>query len=165
MVDYIMPTQTQLLTQYIPFEESLYVARIRRFIGDNAALNVLHGEEESDNFFIYECLQDALDEINTEFLPATTWTIQTCPSWNALKIGTVLQILTGKGILSARNTLTYQDSGGVTVHDLDTYGRYINYYNVLINKYMRSVQSIKISYNVDQAYGGVASEYGIESAW
>ena len=43
---------------------------------------------------------------------------------------------------------------------MDRYGRYINYYNILITKYARGVQSMKIGNNVDDAYGGVSSEYG-----
>ena len=71
--------------------------------------------------------------------------------------------LTSKGILSARNTITYRDGGGVTVQDYDRYGRYINYYNILINKYVRGVSNMKLGSNIESAYGGVDSEYGIES--
>lgn len=80
-----------------------------------------------------------------------------------MKYGAVLQVLTSKGIISSRNTLTYNDGGGVTVQDMDKYGRYINYYNVLINKYVRGLQALKLGSNVDDAYGGVGSEYGLLS--
>ena len=43
---------------------------------------------------------------------------------------------------------------------MDKYGRYINYFNVLINKYVRGVTGMKLGKNVDDAYGGVDSEYG-----
>lgn len=158
-----MPTQLQLLTDYIPFDEKLYVDRLRRFLGDTAALNVLDGAEESNDRFLYEAMQDALIEINEDFEPETSWTITDIPSWNALKLGSTIQVLTGKGILSARNMLTYSDAGGISVSDYDRYGRYINYYNVLINKYIRSVQSMKRRYNVDQCYGEVASEYSYDT--
>jgi len=46
---------------------------------------------------------------------------------------------------------------------MDKYGRYINYYNVLVNKYMRGVTGMKLGQNVEAAYGGVASEYGPKS--
>ena len=64
-----------------------------------------------------------------------------------------------KGILSARNSLTYQDAGGVTVSDYDRYGRYTNLFNTLINRYYRAVTSIKRRVNIDACYGGVESEY------
>lgn len=152
----------QLLTDYIPHEAQLYVNRLRKFLGDTEALNVLTGEKESDDNFLYDCITDALDEINNEFMPVTTWTLSTMTSWNAVKLGATIQVLIGKGILSARNTLTYNDAGGITVADYDKYGRYINYYNILINKYMRTVQSIKLSHNIDSCYGEVASEYAEE---
>ncbi len=65
----------------------------------------------------------------------------------------------GQGILSARNTLTYNDTGGVTVQNFDVYGRYINFFNILINKYRNQVTSLKRSNNVEAGYGGVYSEY------
>ena len=69
-------------------------------------------------------------------------------------------MLTGQGILSARNTLTYNDTGGVTVQDFDVYGRYINYFNILINKYRQHLIDFKRNINIDGCYGGVSSEYG-----
>ena len=78
-------------------------------------------------------------------------------------MGATLMYLTSKGVLSARNTITYRDGGGVTVQDYDRYGRYINYYNILINKYVRGVGNMKLGQNIEAAYGGVPSEYGIES--
>lgn len=154
-----MPTNTQLTTDYIPYSDNLYVQRLRKFLNDTAELNELREVEECTDVDLYHYIQDTLDEINYEFPPTSSYTIQNFPSWNTLKFGSTLQFLISKGILSARNTLTYNDSGGVTVHDYDVYGRYINFYNVLVNKYMRGLRSIKTSANIDACYGGVASEY------
>ena len=145
----------------ISAEHQEKVDRLRRFLGDDAELNKLLGVEESTDNFLYEALLDAIDEINIFGGITTSWTLDTVPSWVVVKIGATLQVLTGKGILSARNTLTYNDTGGVTVQDMDTYGRYINYFNILIAKYQQSLRDIKRSYNIDQAYGGVSSEYGL----
>ncbi len=155
-------TQQELITNLIPFEESLLVTRLREFLGDEATLNVLDEVKESSDQELHHALQDALDEINYEFNPTSInyESMLTVPSWNLLKLGATLQILTSKGILSARNTLTYQDSGGVTVQNEDKYGRYINYYNILVNKYVRGVTNMKLGKNIEDAYGGVESEYG-----
>lgn len=142
----------------IPDEHRAKVDRLRRFLGDEPTLNRLLNAEESSDGFLYECLQDSLDEINI-FLFITEYTLANFPYWSILKMGSILQVLIGKGILSARNTLTYSDTGGVTVQDFDVYGRYINFFNVLINKYRLTVQNFKRSVNVDAAYGGVYSEY------
>ena len=69
-------------------------------------------------------------------------------------------MLTMKGVLSARNSLTYNDSGGISVKDNDKYGRYINYFNILLGDFRRKASSFKKGYNIDRAYGGVDSEYG-----
>mgnify|MGYP004197339909 FL=1 len=157
-------TNQELITNMIPYEDQLYVDRLRKFLGDTAELNVLDEVKESTDIELHHAIQDTIDEINYEFLPGTEYKkISEVPSWNLVKLGATLQILTSKGILSSRNTLTYQDSGGVTVQDFDKYGRYINYYNILINKFVRGVSSMKLNANVDAAYGGVPSEYGIES--
>ena len=156
-----MPTEDQLNTETIPAADDIYVQRLRKFINDTVALNTLEVVEECTDLILYHYIQDALDEINYEFTPNTSYTIQNFPSWNTIKFGATLQFLTSKGILSARNTLTYNDSGGVTVSDYDRYGRYMAYYNMLVSKYMRSVQSIKVSANIDNCYGGVASEYSV----
>ena len=110
----------------ISFEEQLYVDRIRLYLGDFSTSNKLDGVEESSDIEIFNSMKDTLDEINYEFLPNSSYTIQTIPSFNLLQLGTVLQILTRKGILSARNTVTYNDSGGVTVQDLDKLVRVCN---------------------------------------
>ena len=157
------PSAADIEVTTVPAAHQIYVDRLRSFLGDTEALNVLEGTEESTDLFLYQAIQDAIWEINEDFDPETTWTITTVPSWNTLKLGATLQVLTGKGILSARNTLTYNDAGGVTVSNYDRYGRYVNYYNVLINKYTRGVSSMKHRYNIDQCYGGVESEYSYES--
>lgn len=56
--------------------------------------------------------------------------------------------------------MSFNDSGGITIREHDEYGRYINYYNVLINKYVRGVTAMKQNDNINNGYGGVASEYG-----
>jgi len=148
-----------MLPLLIGFEEQLYVDRVRAYLGDSATANILEGVEECTDTEIYTSLQDALEEINFEFLPHTAYIFQDIPSFNILQLGALLQILTRKGILSARNTITYNDSGGVTVQDTDKYGRYINYFNILVAKYQKGIQLMKIGVNVEAGYGGVHSEY------
>ncbi len=74
-------------------------------------------------------------------------------------MGALLNILTSKTILSARNTLTYSDAGGIQVKDNDEFGRYTTIYNYYISEFRRRASSAKRSLNVEAAYGGVHSEY------
>ncbi len=121
------PTNLELTApDYIPHDIQLYVDRLRRYLNDTVIANILEGVEESDDTTLYEAIQDAMDEINLEFLPATTYISISQFPWPLLKLGATLQVLIGKGILSARNQLTFNDTGGITVSDYDKYGRYIN---------------------------------------
>lgn len=134
-------------------------AKLRTFISDNPQLNVLDKDYECTYDELVDYIKDALIEINMDFAPTTVWTMERVVqepgedgdiSWSIVKLGAVLQYLTAKGILSARNTLTFSDAGGAQVSDMDRWGRYINYYNVLISKYTNGVQVAKRSWNVQQ---------------
>ncbi|MCB1713180.1 MAG: hypothetical protein KDH96_12120, partial [Candidatus Riesia sp.] len=122
----------------------------------------------STDDFLHDCIEDALDEINFFYRP-TSYTFDSIISksvpWNLVKLGATLQMLTGKGILSARNVLSYNDVGGIQVSDYDVYGRYINYYNVLINKYQEFLRAFKLSSNINDCYGGFGSEMDQEAPW
>ena len=95
----------------------------------------------------------------------TTYSVSDFPNKGLLIDGTVIQILMGKGILSARNMLTYRDEGGVTVQDFDVYGRYINLFNVYIGRYMQQVLDLKRSLNIDGAYGSIESPMNYVDIW
>jgi len=142
----------------IPTADRPYVNRLRRFLQDQDVLNTLDQVQESTNVDLYFALQDSLDEINVT-PPITTHTAFTDVPWSILKLGGVLNILISQGILSARNQLTYNDTGGIQVSDIDKYGRYVNWFNVLIAKYQRAIISWKLTKNVDEAYGEIPSEY------
>lgn len=143
----------------IPTADRPYVNRLRRFLHDTDVLNTLEQVQESQNVDLYFALQDSLDEINVT-PPITTYTSFSSVPWSILKLGGTLNILVSQGILSARNQLTFNDTGGIQVSDYDKYGRYVNWFNVLINKYLRAVQSWKVTKNVEDAYGeGISSEY------
>ena len=134
------------------------INKIRNLISDKSALNVLTMEEESTDERLIDYIQKSIDYFNGYGFQ-TTYSIDDYPNLGNLIDGTIIQILIGEGILSARNLLTYNDTGGVQVSDFDKYGRYINWYNVLINKYMQQTADIKRAINVENAYGTVQSEF------
>lgn len=151
----------------IPYEHKTHIKRLRRYIGDSEDLNKLLEAEECTDEFLYEALEDTFDIINYEYAPETTYTIDDFgsgnandfKSWGTLRTGAVIQCLIGKGILSARNTLTFNDASNITVQDMDQYGRYINFFNLLINKFVRAVTMMKMRKNIDDCYGGVDSAF------
>jgi hypothetical protein len=131
-------------------------SRIRNFNGDKEELNVLIQAQETTDEELNDYMSKAVDNFNGIGY-STEYTLSDFPNKGLLIDGTVIQILTGKGILSARNMLTYQDIGGITVQDFDTYGRYINLFNSFINKYIQQTIDVKRSINIDGAYGSIES--------
>ena len=144
----------------VPAAYQKYVDRLRDFLDDTVAQNDLEGVEESTDWELYMALEDTWDELNYGFEPIDVVynTINEVP-WGILRLGAVIQVLISKGIGSARNTLTYNDAGGITVKDKDKFGRYTVWFNTLIADYRRKAQALKRSKNIDGAYGGVESEY------
>ena len=160
-------TKLQYTEEQIPSEDQVFVNLLRKFLGDDSTLNRLERVQENTDLELYHALLMTVDQINNEFPPISTYSeFNELPSWSMLAYGATLNVLVSKGILSARNTLTYTDAGGVTVQDYDKYGRYINFFNVLVNKFMASVKNFKENQNIDDAYGdgggGQASEYSWE---
>jgi len=143
----------------------------RRFVGDLPQLNELDQRIESSDEEMIDYIKDTLNDINIAYEPKTHWQLkdilvepgENCRvPWNVVKTGALLQLLTAKGVLDARNYLTYSDAGGVTVTNHDRWGRYINYFNVLVNKYVNGVRTIKIRENVELCYGGLGSPLGFD---
>jgi hypothetical protein len=133
---------------------------------DTAELNVLEGVQESTDIQLHHALLDTIDDINYGMDPplSTIFTISSLASndlpWVLVKDGAALKVLTSAGILNSRNTLTYNDAGGITIRDMEKHGRYINYYNVLYGKHIRGVTNFKRRRNIAACFGGVSSEYG-----
>lgn len=150
----------KLAQNTIPENEQIVVDLFRRFIGDTVELNTLKEVQENSDLELYQALVLTMNEINQTLSAAPNFEeLQKIPDANTLFVGALLTVLTSKGIISARNTLNYRDAGGVTVQDYDTYGRYINYFNVLINKYYKALQTWNTRLNVEACYGGINSDY------
>ena len=150
----------------VPAADQQYVDRLRRFIKDEEAINTLLEAEENTDEFLYECLEDAIQEINWKYMPTTEYVFSDISftgnsglPWIIAKNGAVLKFLTGAGIHSARNTFSYSDGSGIQVTDTDTWGRYINFFNVLKSTYETMAKSFKLKKNIEDCYGGVASQY------
>jgi|AntRauTorckE6833_2_1112554.scaffolds.fasta_scaffold00311_22 hypothetical protein len=149
-----------IIVESVPTEDQPYVDRTRSYIQDTAVKNDLEGIEESTDLEIYYALDDTLGELSYEFGPHDmVFNSFSEVPLRLLQTGAMLNILVSKGLLSARNTLTYTDQGGVTIQDQDQYGRYTVFYNMVINRYRNAAQSWKRSKNINGAYGGVHSEY------
>jgi len=134
------------------------VSRLRRYLRDLVAKNYLWEEREASDTELKELLEDALNEINESQEPLTSFSIASVP-WFLLRDGAILQYLKSMGIHSARNLLSYSDPSGIQLKDHDTWGRYINYYNILVNKYRENLINIKRRINIANCYGDKHSEW------
>lgn len=147
--------RTEVPTEYVGM-----VKRLRGFLNDTVEQNDLRGVEESTDLELFTALEDTWDEVNTAFEPVDlSFKTPKKTPWSVLRLGAVLHVLSSKGIGSARNTLSYNDSGGVSIQENDEYGRYVNLHNILVGEYRRRAQAAKRKLNMDGAYGGVDSEY------
>lgn len=144
----------------VPAEYVSRVARLRDYLDDTITQNELRGVEESTDLELYRALEDTWDEINYEHDPVELNfdSISQIP-WTLLRQGATLSVLNSKIIGSARNTLSYNDAGGINVKDNDVFGRYVAIYNTLLSQYRRAVATFKRSANVNSCYGGSHSEY------
>jgi hypothetical protein len=144
----------------------------RKYINDIPQLNTLDREMESTDDELEEFIKDTLNDININYTPQTQFTLNTIVvepgvdsgylSWSTVKLGAILQLLTIKGIISARNAISYSDAGGVQVSEMDKYGRYMAYFNQLAMRYEKQVNQVKVRVNIDNAYGGVNSPMGFD---
>jgi hypothetical protein len=144
---------------------------LRRYINDIPQLNTLDKEMESTDDELAIFIQDTLVDINMSYEPITNWDldqIRTVPSdngvlsWGTVKLGAILKLLTSKGIWSARNAITYSDAGGVTVAEMDKYGRYQAYAQRIQPEFDRMVRQTKTRLNIQQGFGGVTSPFGFD---
>ncbi len=144
----------------VPEAYRLQVEKLRDYLRDRPELNKLLEDQESTDSDLYQALLDGLDYINYEVGYTTSYTLADFPSWKIIRDAAVLDILMSAGIGSARNTLTFNDGGGIMSQDSDVYGRYMAYYNQLVVKVQQAVQNLKMTKNIENGFGGSESAYG-----
>jgi hypothetical protein len=146
------------------------VIELRRHINDIPQLNTLDREIENTDDELDDYIKSALNDINLNYEPKTMFTLADIVvepgidagrlPWSTVRLGAILQMLSIKGIISARNTITYSDAGGVQVSEMDKWGRYLNYFNSLTLRYEKQVTQLKIRANIESVFGGVNSPMG-----
>lgn len=143
----------------------------RRYLVDIPQLNFLDKTFECTDDELQDYIRQALIDINMMYEPTTNFDIdqvriipqdQGVLSWGTVKLGAILQLLMAKGIWSARNAITYSDAGGITVAEMDRYGRYQAYAERIRPEFDRQVRMMKIRLNIQMGYGGVTSPFGFD---
>jgi len=135
-----------------------FLGRVRVWMKDFAHKNMLLPDEEAEDDVLLVYLEMAVDDFNNATMPRTSFLFSNFPSYAILLYGTVIQALTGEGLLQIRNRLNYTD-GGLTVASSDKGGDYSAVVQQLAAKYERMKQDLKIFLNTEQGFGNVPSEY------
>jgi hypothetical protein len=147
------------IIEFQSFMGDYYIGRFRKFLKDEKSLNkgeFLNSiENTDDDLRMY--LSMAVQDFNSSFF-TTEFTIDSFPNESVLYVGGLLKALTSNGVISARCSLTYQDAGGVTVQDMDRWGKYSQLFNQYYQYWKNTVLEIKRSWNVENSFGEIPSD-------
>ena len=154
-----MTLEEKNFLEEIPEEDQKYVNRLRRDLRDLAEKNELKDMQESTDLELYYSLINSALEIKNEIGTILEVNSFSEIPWNILSSGATIDVLENESIRSARNTLSYNDAGGINVQESDVYGRYVNLFNMFQARYQTAVRNWKASKNIESCYGGVYSDY------
>lgn len=154
-----MTLEDKNFLEEVPEEDVKYVNRLRRDLRDFAVRNELRDVEENSDLELYLAIVNAALEIKTEVGYIFEVNGLNEIPWNLLSNGATIEILRNESIRSARNTLSYNDAGGINVQESDVYGRYVNLFNIFQADYKSGVRNWKVSKNIENCYGGLHSDY------
>ena len=135
-----------------------FVNQVRSFFRDYPELNRLIAGSEHSNRQIVWAIMDALDDFNST-PPFTVFGINDFPSKSLLIRATACSLLESVGLLQTRNHLQFTD-GGITVGINDKTPFIQTWLQVFRNAYEDKKLKLKVSYNIETAWGGgIHSEF------
>lgn len=149
---------------YLDDNTQIFIRQVRRFMQDYPALNaLLQGEEIKDSML--ELFTDmALDDWSTT--PPLLGRVQEVsqhPSRYLLMFKVVVIALQSGAMLNARNNLSYSD-GGVQLNTSDRASVYLQIADLFNREYQNGKMRLLKTMNAEDAYGGVHSEYLMQSS-
>lgn len=148
---------------YIDDDTQVFIRQVRRFMQDYGALNaLLQGEEIKDSML--ELFVDmALDDwSSTPPLLGRVTDVTQHPSRYLLMLKVVIIALQSSAMLYARNNLTYSD-GGVQLNTADRAPLYMQIAEMFSREYASGKLRLLQTTNAENSYGGVHSEYLMQS--
>jgi hypothetical protein len=131
---------------------------LRLFLRDTPETNRLIRKQESDDAMLLFALEMTISDWNSTSPFIDRVDINNYPSLYLLMHGAVIQILKTQGIYQARNELSYQ-AGGSSFMRFNKSAPYMNWMINLANDYETKKRNMKIAKNIQNGWGGVASEY------
>lgn len=134
---------------------------LRVFLRDHAELNrLLKFEEENADDSLDLYVNMALGYLNNIPPRVGNFNIENFPIPSLVIHQAAIEALVSNGILQSRNEITYNNGGiSVKISDKSRYLPYLNELNRLVAREIDAFLKMKISINVDGAWGGVHSPY------
>lgn len=135
------------------------IERIRIYIRDSKELNKLLGNKfESDDTAIRQAILDSINDWNISQPPLTPINLLSHPAKLLLIRKACLELLRSAGIWHSREHMPSQD-GGTSADDHAKFSEYSQWIGMIEADYEKKKEALKISINVSQCFGGLASEY------
>ena len=141
--------------------EDELVRMLRSFLGDTPDDNRLIEDQELSDDKLRLALALALDEYNNT-PPFEARKFSNFPSLAIIIHGGAIQALIMAGIVQTRNYLQFSDGGisEVIGDKAPMYQGWINQLASVLANYKSTTEAIKVSINMEQGFGYIASPYG-----
>ena len=148
---------------YIDDNTQVFLRQVRRFMQDYPALNALLQGQESSEGMLELFVDMALDDWSTTPpLLGRVSDVSAHPSRYLLMLKVTVIALQSSAMLYARNNLTYSD-GGVQLNAADRAPLYLQIAELFEKQYREGKMRLLQTMNAENAYGGVHSEYLMQS--
>lgn len=135
------------------------IQRIRIYIRDTKELNKLLGNKfESDDPAIRQAIIDAVNDWNISQPPLTPIDLRTHPAKLLLIKRACIELVKSAMLWHSREHMPSQD-GGTSADDHAKFSEYSSWVQMVEPEYERKKTELKVSQNVAQCWGGLASEY------
>ena len=138
-----------------------YRKGLRAYLRDYQDLNrILKFEEENSGDLLDLYINSALGFLNAIPPHVITYTVLNFPIPILIIHQATIECLISNGILQARNELSYNNGGvSIKIPDGTRYLRSLQELYRSADRGIKALESIKVSININNAWGGVSSPY------
>jgi hypothetical protein len=135
------------------------ISRVRIYIRDSKELNKLLGNKfESDDTAVRQSIIDAINDWNISQPPLTPIDLRSHPAKLLLVRKACIELMKSAMIWHSREHMPSQD-GGTSADDHAKFSEYSQWIGMIESDYETKKSALKVSQNLAQCFGGLASEY------
>lgn len=147
------PTQEQEIEA-----RHIFCARIRDYARDVDVLNTMISGEEHSNRYIWDAIEEVLEDFNISPPPVGTFLVANFPNVTLLRDGVMAVLLDSATLLYARNDVMYAH-GGTTVQ-LPQVSTYTQLADRFRERYEMKKDRLKVAINMQQAVAATSGIWG-----